>query len=377
MDGNIHFAKDHPNRKSKIQRPLTSGSCTPLIALMRPLSTNETAEDAVQGGHPETDARQNDLGMVLLALSIPWDQLPDKFRTYNATISSFRELCWGIWEESSKNLDEYLIFYAESILQMRKSQIESKLDQDLRRAVKDQAIETEFLERDGSDDNESDGERDIDSEDTDDLGLPNTQSYMHAVELTLSSWREADAIDSLEFSVLSHVQHALCIADNQGSSNNDFRYNMDLFGTGSSNCSDLGVRTDIDDPTTTTWKEIQKIALSGAQVDDDEVDENQDHPRISPTATTQSNQPDILEPVIANFTTQNQYLESVEPLSPSSNCRIVCDHIHAKFPLNYLQRLHWQTVRQGPNGLGLARGPQGSRGRLAPSPPAHGPKKLH
>lgn len=73
IEGDIHFAKDHPNRKSKIQRPLTSGSYTPLIALMGPLSTNKTVEDAVQGGHPETDARQNNLGMVLLALFIPWD----------------------------------------------------------------------------------------------------------------------------------------------------------------------------------------------------------------------------------------------------------------------------------------------------------------
>lgn len=71
IEGDIHFAKDHSNRKSKIQRPLTSGSCTPLIALMGSLSTNETVEEAVQGGYPETDARQNDLGMVLLALFIP------------------------------------------------------------------------------------------------------------------------------------------------------------------------------------------------------------------------------------------------------------------------------------------------------------------
>lgn len=162
---------------------------------------------------------------------------------------------------------------------------------------------------------------------------------MHVVELTRSSWREADTIDNLEFSILSHVQHALCVANDQGSSNNDFRYDIDLFGTGSSNCSDLGVRTDIDDHMTTTWKKIQRIALIGAQVDDDDVHENQDHPRISLAATTQSNRPDILEPVIANFTTQNQYLKSVEALSPSSNCRIICDHIHAKLPLNYLQRL--------------------------------------
>lgn len=150
-------------------------------------------------------------------------------------------------------------------------------------------MEMEFLEKNGSDDNESDGKRDIDSEDTNDFGLPNAQSYMHAVELTCSSWRKADAIDSLEFSVLSHMQYALYIANDQGSSNNDFRYNIDLFGTGSSNCSDLGVRTDIDDHMTTTWKEIQKIALSGAQVDDDDVNENQDHPCISLAATTQSN----------------------------------------------------------------------------------------
>ncbi len=117
-----------------------------MIALLGPLSTNETAEDGVRGGHPDTDARQNDVGLILLALFVPWDQLPENFHTYDANLSLFRNLCWQIWEDTSKQFEEYLLYVTGNILQMRKSQIETKLDQDLHRAAKRNAIETEMIE---------------------------------------------------------------------------------------------------------------------------------------------------------------------------------------------------------------------------------------
>ena len=93
INGDIFFAQTHPNKRSKVQRPLQKGLCTLLLALIRPLSTNEDAKDAVLRGHPETDARQNDVGMILLALFVPWNLLPGRFQAYNATLSTFRDLC--------------------------------------------------------------------------------------------------------------------------------------------------------------------------------------------------------------------------------------------------------------------------------------------
>ena len=90
--GDISFAANHPNRTLHVQRP-SKETCNILVALMGPLSTNESSEDVVRRGHPDTDARQNDVGMILLALFVPWDQLPYKFHAYQANLSSFRNLC--------------------------------------------------------------------------------------------------------------------------------------------------------------------------------------------------------------------------------------------------------------------------------------------
>lgn len=88
------------------------------------LLTNEPAKDTVCGDHLNTNARQNIIGLILLALFIPWDQLPEKFAIYNADLSSFQELYWQIWEKSSKKFEEYALYVAENILHMRKSQID-------------------------------------------------------------------------------------------------------------------------------------------------------------------------------------------------------------------------------------------------------------
>lgn len=61
---------------------------------------------------------------------------------------------------------------------MRKSQIKSKLEQELYYAVKDQAIETDLLEKLG--DNK---ELDIRLRDDDDLDIPDAQSYIHAIKI--------------------------------------------------------------------------------------------------------------------------------------------------------------------------------------------------
>ena len=60
---------------------------------MGPLSINENAKNTVLGGHPKIDARQNDVGIILLALFILWNLLPGRFQMYNAILSTFRNLC--------------------------------------------------------------------------------------------------------------------------------------------------------------------------------------------------------------------------------------------------------------------------------------------
>lgn len=71
LEGNIVFAHNHPNQKEKVQTPLKIELNISLIALMRFLSINKATEDAIQGGHPETDAKQNDVAIILFALFFP------------------------------------------------------------------------------------------------------------------------------------------------------------------------------------------------------------------------------------------------------------------------------------------------------------------
>ncbi len=68
----IQFLPEHPNYESKIQcytgkRPAD----TYTVALTGPLSENQPLEDGIHGGHPETEAMQNDLALILLTLLVP------------------------------------------------------------------------------------------------------------------------------------------------------------------------------------------------------------------------------------------------------------------------------------------------------------------
>lgn len=137
ISDNISFSPAHPNPGVKVQKPLgPSSSCEVLISLIGSL-TNEKAEDIVQGGHKETDAQLNDLGLILLGLFVPWQLLPPKFKAYGATKTSHWSFCWQIWQETRPNLESYTLYYADNIIQMRKSQIECQLDREQRKEAQD------------------------------------------------------------------------------------------------------------------------------------------------------------------------------------------------------------------------------------------------
>ena len=76
--------------------------------------------------------------------------MQNRFLLYNATVLSYPSFCWQIWLDVTPDLDDYLFYYVDNILQMRKSQIEVKLDQEQQRKVKESATEVflqELVER--------------------------------------------------------------------------------------------------------------------------------------------------------------------------------------------------------------------------------------
>lgn len=84
----ILYDRRYPNLSPKVQRPPTSQECDILGSVVRPLSTNNRAEDTIRGKHPETDTRQNDVAFILPALFVPWNQLSEKFYSYGALLET-------------------------------------------------------------------------------------------------------------------------------------------------------------------------------------------------------------------------------------------------------------------------------------------------
>ena len=116
VDGDSLFYDKHPYSDCNFQRPLDLNSpCYILVSLVESISTNEAAEDAVPDAHIETDARQNDMGLILLALFVPWQLLQDRFEAYHATPSNFEEFCWQIWLDLSVELEEHARFHADNM----------------------------------------------------------------------------------------------------------------------------------------------------------------------------------------------------------------------------------------------------------------------
>ena len=144
---NILFSAEHLYSDSMFQCPLNLESpCRTLVSLVGSFSTNESVEDAVINSRIETDARENDIGLILLALFILWELFPPRFEAFNAAANNFQDFCWQIWLSFAADLEEYVQFHADNILQMRKSQIECRLDREQRKAAKSAAAEASHMD---------------------------------------------------------------------------------------------------------------------------------------------------------------------------------------------------------------------------------------
>lgn len=122
------------------QRPVKREEASFLVALIGSLSIDKLTENAVQGGHSETDARLNDVGMILLGLFVPWEKLHGRIRQLNFLRSLLPEMCWELWSEFATTLDEHLLFVADDVLQLRRSAVEAKLDREQRLAERGQVF---------------------------------------------------------------------------------------------------------------------------------------------------------------------------------------------------------------------------------------------
>ncbi len=126
--GDYEFADSHRQKEDFVQRPLKHIEQLALVVLRGKLSENEELEDAIPGGHPETDARRTDLSLILLSLFVPWNHLSSVFLAKGAILETYKEFCWRVWVKCEPKLPPYVRFYANNVCQMRKTRIEVRAD---------------------------------------------------------------------------------------------------------------------------------------------------------------------------------------------------------------------------------------------------------
>ncbi len=112
----IQFLPEHPDYESKIQhytgkRPAD----TYTVALTGPLSENQPLEDGIHGGHPETEAMQNDLALILLALLMPWNQLLFLCTMFNCNLQNYKDHYAEIWNFVKPSLPCHIQDVAQNI----------------------------------------------------------------------------------------------------------------------------------------------------------------------------------------------------------------------------------------------------------------------
>ena len=116
MSRDIDFATGYPNHDSHVQHYSEKASVHQyMVALIGPLSENQSLEDSVRGRHPETTAIQNDLAEIFLALLLPWEQLPTLFATFHSSSDSYKDHCSNIWTNIKSSLPSHLQDVAENI----------------------------------------------------------------------------------------------------------------------------------------------------------------------------------------------------------------------------------------------------------------------
>src|SRR5579871_2826950 len=136
----IDFDINHPEYEKKTQVICGPGSMKRTVALMGQLSRYQHIEDNVHGGHPETLAMQNDLAAILLALFVPWENLPSLFNdvmsicgdecNIDCDRSSHTGLqaCAVVWTTAKDTLPEHVQDFARNVELLRKSKEDVDVD---------------------------------------------------------------------------------------------------------------------------------------------------------------------------------------------------------------------------------------------------------
>jgi hypothetical protein len=134
----IDFTVDHPEYGQKTQIIRTPNFPSRTVTLPGQLSEQQSVEDRILGGHPETLAMRDDVAAILLGLFVPWDILLDLFDDImdicddscvtecDKTSHAGVQACADIWAAVRPSLPEHV--HAQNIELLRKSQEDVSVD---------------------------------------------------------------------------------------------------------------------------------------------------------------------------------------------------------------------------------------------------------
>jgi len=139
VSSDIDFAMDHPEHGENTQIICDPSSIPRAVALVGPLSKYQHIEDRVKGGQPNTRAIQNDVAAILLALFIPWEELPILFADApdmcGNECESICDQCASIWAQVEPTLPMHIRDFARNVQLLRKSKDDGQIDIAQRRAA--------------------------------------------------------------------------------------------------------------------------------------------------------------------------------------------------------------------------------------------------
>lgn len=108
-------------------------------------------------------------------------------------------------------MEEYTVYAANNIFQIRKNQLDIQLDKNLQNSAKNHTIKTEMF--DDKDINVNNREKNIEEKDKKNKNLPIIDIYLHVVTITRMRWRKQDTTNCFKSLMLSHLYHSLRILD--------------------------------------------------------------------------------------------------------------------------------------------------------------------
>ncbi len=264
--------------------------------------------------------------------------MQSRFLLYNATISSYSSHPWQIWLEVKPSLDKYIFYYADNVLQMRKSQIDVKLDQEQRRKAKKLAIEVSLQELVKQDEVEDSIQEPYSANKPEELDF---KSLHQAVCTPLYRRRLADITECFEYTSLAHTQHCLQNAEDNNNSQCDFPSDVDLSSAFPHAAMYPGIMTDFTLEDIALWKKIGKQTLT-RQIDIVETETDVANINTLLQASVQNMLIiEALKSILTNSTLPDSSLSQLldDIITAKADCKAITDHIHAVLLLNPLKHL--------------------------------------